>query len=280
MAGQLQSNYYQIVEAIDHIQASSNRQHSLYEPNESADSDPSEFQGLFMEWAGVSPGEFMKYLEKNYIRKLLEDQRALFDASYQKGLSDTGHLHEDWVSIERMTPDECNNGGENLSIHYSHTESPYGNVLVAFTKTGICHAAFFENKQQALTDLKARFPKARYDQEIDEMQRNAMANLAGDGNKTMPVKLHLKGTSFQFQVWEALLKIPVGRLSTYGTIAKEINRPQAARAIGAAIGSNPVAFLIPCHRVIHSSGSRGGYRWGSNRKAVMIGWEAARINVE
>jgi len=177
-----------------------------------------------------------------------------------------------------MTPGEYKNGGKHLSINYSFAESPFGNILVASTFKGICHIAFADDEQQALNTLQAKFPNAAYKQMVDLIQQNAMFIFTHDWSKLSQVKLHLKGTEFQLKVWETLLKIPMGKLVTYGSIAKQINLPKASRAVGTAIGDNPVAFLIPCHRIIQSTGVFGGYHWGSIRKTAMIGWEAAQVD--
>ena len=179
-----------------------------------------------------------------------------------------------------MTPGEFKNGGENLSINYSFSKSPFGNIIIASTHKGICHMAFFENDLEAFNTLKSRFPNATYNQVMDVIQQNALSIFQHDWNKLSEIKLHLKGTDFQLKVWETLLKIPLGNLTTYGEIGKKIDNPNASRAIGTAIGSNPVAFLIPCHRVIQSTGNTGGYMWGNTRKTAIIGWEAAKINEE
>lgn len=177
-----------------------------------------------------------------------------------------------------MTPGEYKNGGENLSIRYHFAESPFGTILTAATSKGICHMAFVENqpagKMNAFETLKSHFPKASFEAKNDALQQNVMRFFTQE--ETAPVKLHLKGTDFQLKVWESLLKIPSGALSTYGQIAANIQNPNASRAVGTAIGSNPVAFLIPCHRVIQSTGVIGGYMWGTTRKTAIIGWENAQ----
>ena len=177
-----------------------------------------------------------------------------------------------------MTPGEFKNGGENLSINYSYAESPFGNIIVASTPKGICYMAFAENEETATAYLKAHFPNADFKQKLNLIQQNALYIFTHDWDKLNQIKLHLKGTDFQLKVWETLLKIPMGNLSTYGQIAGEIQNPKASRAVGTAIGSNPVAFLIPCHRVIQSSGHFGGYMWGTTRKTAIIGWEAAQMS--
>jgi AraC family transcriptional regulator of adaptative response/methylated-DNA-[protein]-cysteine methyltransferase len=184
-------------------------------------------------------------------------------------------LHDLFINIEGMTPAENKNGGQNLKINYSFAESPFGNIVVASTTKGICYMAFNDDETNALADLQERFPNAAFTRKLDLLQQNALFFFQHDWSKLNQVKLHLKGTDFQLKVWETLLKIPMGQLSTYGTIAEKIHQPNAARAVGTAIGSNPVAFLIPCHRVIQSTGSFGQYHWGSTRKTAMLGWEAA-----
>jgi AraC family transcriptional regulator of adaptative response/methylated-DNA-[protein]-cysteine methyltransferase len=209
---------------------------------------------------------------------LKEQQATLFDAAYQTGLSGTGRLHDLFVNIEGMTPGEYKNGGETLAINYSFAETPFGPILVASTPKGICHMAFADDEQRALAALHETFPNAAYRQMADLLQQNALYIFTHSWQQLKEVKLHLKGTAFQLKVWETLLKIPMGQLTTYGQIAGEIKQPGASRAVGTAIGSNPVAFLIPCHRVIQSTGLFGGYMWGPTRKTALIGWEAAKTN--
>lgn len=272
-------NYNRIAEAIDFIKANFKEQPSLDVIAEKIHLSPFHFQRLFTEWTGVSPKKFMQYISIEYAKGLLKDQQAsLFDTAEQTGLSGTGRLHDLFVTIEGMTPGEFKNGGENLSINYSFAESPFGKIIVASTKKGICYMAFFDKELEALENLKNRFPNARYHQVVDIIQQNALFIFQHDWSRLNEIKLHLKGTDFQLKVWETLLKIPMGKLSTYGDIGKEIEKPAASRAIGTAIGSNPVAFLIPCHRVIQSTGNIGGYMWGNTRKTAIIGWEASKIN--
>jgi len=272
-------NYNRITEAIDYINENFKQQPSLDEIAEKIHLSPHHFQRLFVEWAGVSPKKFLQYISVEHAKNILKDKRAtLFDAAFETGLSGTGRLHDLFINIEGMTPGEFKNGGENLSINYSYAESPFGDILVASTSKGICHMAFAENEQKALAILQKNFPRANYKQMVDLIQQNALYIFTHTWSKLNQIKLHLKGTNFQLKVWEALLKIPMGQLSTYGTIAQLIQSPKASRAVGSAIGDNPVAFLIPCHRVIQSSGIFGSYHWGAIRKTAMIGWEAAKVN--
>lgn len=280
MTQQEQINYSRIAEAIDYIKTNFKEQPSLHEIAETVHLSPFHFQRLFTDWAGVSPKKFMQYLSVEYAKQLLKEKQAtLFDAAHETGLSGTGRLHDLFVNIEGMTPGEFKNSGESLVINYSFAESPFGNLIVASTSKGICHMSFAANKQQALTDLKSRFSNANYNEVVDKIQQDALFIFQHDWSKLNQIKLHLNGTPFQLKVWETLLKIPMGNLTTYGAIAKEIDKPKASRAVGTAIGSNPVAFLIPCHRVIQSSGKIGGYMWGTTRKSAIIGWEAAKINL-
>lgn len=280
MKEQAKTDYERIADAITYINANFKQQPGLEQIAEAVHLSPFHFQKMFTDWAGVSPKKFLQYISIEHAKGLLKDKQAtLFDAAYETGLSGTGRLHDLFVSIEGMTPGEYKNGGENLQINYSFAESPFGNILIASTPKGICYMAFFEDEQKAIADLKAYFPKAHYRQMTDLPQQNAMYIFTHDWNKLNEVKLHLKGTDFQLKVWEVLLKIPMGELCTYGKIANEIDSPKASRAVGTAIGSNPVSFLIPCHRVIQATGAIGGYMWGPVRKKAIIGWEAARAEV-
>lgn len=274
-------NYQRIAEAIAFIQANFKSQPSLEEIAEQVHLSPFHFQRMFSDWAGVSPKKFMQFLSVEYAKQLLQGREAtLFEAAQETGLSGTGRLHDLFVKIEGMTPGEFKNGGENLQINYSFAESPFGEIIVASTSKGICHLAFFSDLEEGEVTMKARFPNASYHQIVDKIQQEALYVFQHDWNKLNQIKLHLQGTPFQLKVWDALLKIPMGNLTTYGSIAGEIEKPKASRAIGTAIGSNPVAFLIPCHRVIQSSGKIGGYMWGNTRKSAIIGWEASQLNGE
>jgi AraC family transcriptional regulator of adaptative response/methylated-DNA-[protein]-cysteine methyltransferase len=279
MNEQEQINYKRIAEAIEYIKNNFRQQPNLDEVAEQVHLSPFHFQRLFSEWAGTTPKKFLQYISIEHAKKLLTNkQTTLFDTAFETGLSGTSRLHELFVNIEGMTPAEYKNGGKNLSINYSFAESPFGNLIVASTTKGVCYMAFEEDEVKALSDLQSKFPNAVFQRKLDLMQQNALFIFQNDWSKLPEIKLHLKGTDFQLKVWEALLKIPMGQLSTYGSIAGEIGNENASRAVGTAIGSNPVAFLIPCHRVIQSSGNFGGYMWGNVRKTAIIGWEGAKIN--
>ncbi len=277
MDSQNEVNYQRIAEAIDYIRTNFKEQPDLEKVAKKIHISPFHFQRLFTEWAGVSPKKFLQFISVGHAKSILKEKQAtLFDAAFETGLSGTGRLHDLFTKIEGMTPGEFKNGGENLSINYSFAESPFGNILVASTLKGICYMAFADEQQKAFSELKKIFPNAKYQQVVDLMQQNSLYIFTKDWNKLDKIKLHVRGTNFQIKVWETLLKIPAGQLSSYGKIASAIENPTASRAVGTAIADNPVAFIIPCHRVIQSSGNFGQYRWGSTRKTAMIGWEAAK----
>lgn len=277
MNEQEQINYNRIASAIDYIKTNFKAQPNLDEVAEKVHLSPFHFQRLFSEWAGTSPKKFLQYISVEHAKKILSDtQSTLFDTAYETGLSGTSRLHDLFVNIEGMTPAEYKNGGKNLSINYSYAESPFGNIIVAATSKGVCYMAFNEFEERGLEELKMKFPNASFNRKLDLLQQNALFIFQNDWSKLHEVKLHLKGTDFQLKVWETLLKIPMGGLSTYGSIAKKLDNPNASRAVGTAIGSNPIAFLIPCHRVIQSTGHFGGYMWGNTRKTAIIGWENAQ----
>ena len=270
-------NYQRIAEAIAYIRDHFREQPSLEEVAARVHLSPFHFQRLFSEWAGTTPKKFLQFISLEHAKQLLTEQKAtLFDTALDTGLSGTGRLHDLFISMEGMTPAEYKNGGSNLTVSYSFAETPFGRLIVASTDKGICYMAFDKDDEEALNNLRLRFPNALFTQQQDRMQQNALSIFQNDRSRLPEIKLHLKGTPFQMKVWEALLTIPMGSLSTYGQIAAQAGNPGASRAVGTAIGSNPVAYLIPCHRVIQSTGQIGGYRWGSTRKSAMIGWECVR----
>lgn len=281
METQQQINYQRIAEAIEYIKNNFKDQPNLDEVAEKVNLSPFHFQRLFTEWVGTSPKKFLQYISLEHAKNLLrkDHQASLFDTAYETGLSGTSRLHDLFVSIEGMTPAEYKNGGKDLLINYSFTNTPFGKLIAASTLKGVCAMAFEEDESKALEDLKQKFPDANFFPRTDKLQQNALSIFYSDWSKLPQIKLHLKGTDFQLKVWETLLKIPMGDLTTYGSIAAKAGNPKASRAVGTAIGSNPVAFLIPCHRVIQSSGALGGYMWGNVRKTAIIGWEGAKIDL-
>lgn len=276
---QSQIDYQRIATAIEYLLENFRHQPGLEEIAAQVHLSPAHFQRLFSDWAGTSPKKFLQFISLEHAKSLLKEKQAtLFDAAHETGLSSTSRLHDLFVKIEGMSPADYKNGGRSLRINYSFSGSPFGMVMTASTAKGVCSMVFEENKEKALENLHVTFPNASFSEVRDEHQANALSIFSTDWKHLKTVKLHLKGTDFQLKVWESLLTIPMGEVSTYGRIAGAAGHSKASRAVGTAIGSNPVAFLIPCHRVIRSSGTIGGYRWGITRKQLMLGWE--RVQVE
>ncbi|WP_111858800.1 methylated-DNA--[protein]-cysteine S-methyltransferase [Acinetobacter sp. CFCC 10889] len=277
---QAQIQFERIRKAIEYIQCNFKDQPNLDEVAAYLHLSPAHFQRLFTEWAGISPKKFLQYISLTHAKNILKQERSVFDATFETGLSSISRLHELFVQIEGMTPAEYKNGGEHLSIHYQFVDTPFGQVLIASTNKGICKMSFVDNDTEALNALVAQFPNANFVQQSDELQQHALAIFSSKTIDFPQIKLHLKATDFQLKVWECLLKIPMGQLSTYGALAENIGHPKASRAVGTAIGNNPVAFLIPCHRVIQATGVLGEYHWGKARKTAIIGWEGAQCDAK
>jgi AraC family transcriptional regulator, regulatory protein of adaptative response / methylated-DNA-[protein]-cysteine methyltransferase len=270
MVSQENCPFHVIARAINCLRENIRHQPDLEEIARSVHLSASDFQRIFSEWAGTSIQKFQHYISIEHANALLSENKQITISE------NSGHgEHDQFISIEQMKPAEYHDGGKDLIIHYDYGSSPFGNILIASTQKGICHLSFEDSCEPALEMLKSRFPNAVFQNQSNQVQQNALNIFSNEWTK---VKLHLKGTGFQIKVWESLLKIPFGKLSTYSRIALHAGSPNACRAAGTAIGSNPVAFLIPCHRVIQSSGKIEGYRWGSVRKSAIIGWEQAVQN--
>lgn len=276
MKTQQELDYNRIAQAIRFLKENYTAQPGLEDAAAHVNVSPFHFQRMFLEWAGVTPKQFLQYLTAAHAKEILHTNASLFDTAFETGLSGTGRLHDLFIKVEGMTPGEYKNGGASLRINYSFADTPFGKVIVASTSKGISHMAFVdEGEEKALQQLKMKFPNAVYNQVVDRMQQNALFIFTQDWSRLDEIKLHLKGTNFQIKVWETLLKIPAGSLTSYTDLAKKAGHNGASRAVGTAVGNNPVAFLIPCHRVIKATGEIGQYHWGSTRKNAMIGWEAA-----
>lgn len=273
-------NYNRIAKAIEFIIDNQSKQPSLDDIAAHIHLSSFHFQRLFQEWVGTTPKKFLQYISLSQAKKILADNKSILEVSYSIGLSSASRLHELFVNIEAMTPAEYKNGGESLTIHYSIQESPFGKIVVGSTTKGICQISFIDSEKDALYALKEQFPKAIFQLHAESIHKEVLHifNLSREYNS--PINVHLKGSDFQLKVWEALLKIPTGRLHTYGDIAVAINQASASRAVGTAIAANPLAYLIPCHRVIQASGIIGGYRWNPIRKTAMIGWEGTQVNTD
>lgn len=277
MRSQQELNYNRIADAIRFIKKNYRTQPKLEEIAEHINMSPFHFQRMFSEWAGTTPKRFLQYLNIEYAKKILKETHAtLFDTACELGLSGTGRLHDLFINIEGMTPGEYKNGGLALNINYSFADTPFGKIIAASTDKGVCHMAFVdEGERRAFDHLRSIFPNAKYVLSPDTKQQHALSVFDRDWNRLEEIKLHLKGTEFQLKVWETLLKIPAGGLATYADLATKFGYNGACRAVGTAVGKNPVAFLIPCHRVIKATGEPGNYHWGEMRKNAIIGWEAA-----
>ena len=277
MKSQQELNYNRIADAIRFIKKNYRTQPKLEEIAEHINMSPFHFQRMFSEWAGTTPKRFLQYLNIEYAKKILKETHAtLFDTACELGLSGTGRLHDLFINIEGMTPGEYKNGGLALNINYSFADTPFGKIIAASTDKGVCHMAFVdEGERRAFDHLRSIFPNAKYVLSPDTKQQHALSVFDRDWNRLEEIKLHLKGAEFQLKVWETLLKIPAGGLGTYADLATKSGYNGACRAVGTAVGKNPVAFLIPCHRVIKATGEPGNYHWGEMRKNAIIAWEAA-----
>lgn len=273
-------DYQRITSAITYIRDHSTEQPSLDIIAAHVHMSPFHFQRMFKEWAGVSPKKFLQYISIQHARQLLKNDNTIAEVSFETGLSGSSRLHDLFISIEAMTPGEFKNGGENLSIDYTFAPTVFGNIIIAATPKGVCKIDFIYDHASAVNDLKKLWPNAILNQNTNQHHQSVTNFFKQDWKDLPQIKLHLKGTPFQLKVWEALLKIPSGALCTYSYVAGIINSPKASRAVGTAIGDNPIAYLIPCHRVIKSTGIIGEYHWGGIRKTSMIGWEQSQLQGE
>jgi AraC family transcriptional regulator, regulatory protein of adaptative response / methylated-DNA-[protein]-cysteine methyltransferase len=269
-------NYNRIEKAIRYLTENFRKQPSLEETAAHVNLSAFHFQRIFSEWAGISPKKFLQYLTVEQLKKDLASAGSIVEAAEKTGLSAQSRVYDLFVNIEAMTPNEFKKKGSGLEINYGFHDTPFGECFIANTERGICSLLFTDkNKKEILEEFKIKWSNAKI-----KKDDSAAALIAGKiflGKKTS-LKLLMGGTPFQLKVWEALLKIPFGTVSSYGHIASAIGNPGASRAVGSAIGSNPVAYIIPCHRVIRSEGIVGSYHWGTERKNAIIGWEKARIN--
>lgn len=272
MADSIHPHYQTIAEAIEYVRTNFHNQPELEEIAKHVHMSSFHFQKIFTEWAGVSPKKFLQHISLQHAKKLLrKNQLTLFDTSHSLGLSGTGRLHDLFVTIENMTPAEYKNGGESLQIEYNFLTSKFGKVCIASTKKGICYL-HFEDTDHSLQNLKKEFPNATLSSGNNLLFDMAIQCINGI-NCEEKISLHLKGTPFQIKVWQALLSIAEGHTTTYKNIASQTGSENASRAAGSAIGQNPVAYLIPCHRVIKGDGGLGGYMWGLTRKSAILASE-------
>ena len=242
----------------------------------------SELHHLFRRWAGITPKAFLQAITLDHARRLLRDSASVLDASFEVGLSGPGRLHDLFVTHEAMSPGEWKSGGAGLTVAYGFHPSPFGTALIMTTERGLAGLAFADagGEQAALADMRSRWPQASI---VENAARTAdLARRIFEPKlwrSERPLRVVLIGTDFEVRVWETLLKIPIGRATTYSDIAVKIGAGKAARAVGAAVGKNPISFVVPCHRVLGKSGGITGYHWGLTRKRAMLGWEAGKIAV-
>lgn len=237
----------------------------------------SHFQRMFTRWAGISPKRFVQHRTAEVVKQLLRERRPVLEATYEAGLSGPGRLHDLIVNAEAVTPGELQRGGLGITVRYGFHPTPFGECLIAVTPRGVCHLAFVApvTRKEAMARLEQDWPLANLIADQDPTRAAAAKAFPPPGSNRVPsLSLHVKGTNFQLKVWRALLEIPPGEVTTYGAIAARVGDPKASRAVGTAVGSNPVSYLIPCHRVIRASGELGGYAWGVERKKVMLHREA------
>jgi AraC family transcriptional regulator, regulatory protein of adaptative response / methylated-DNA-[protein]-cysteine methyltransferase len=271
------ADYDVVRKAIGHIRGHWREQPEIETIAEAAGVTPTELHHLFRRWAGLTPKAFLQALTLHGARELLRDSASVLDTTYEVGLSGPGRLHDLFVTHEAMSPGEWKTGGQGLTIYFGFHPSPFGSALVMATARGLAGLAFADGGQEraALADMKARWPSASYVE--DSARTAAVARRIFDPKQwqaDQPLRVVLIGTDFEVRVWDTLLKIPMGRLTTYSDIANKIQAPKAARAVGAAVGKNPVSFVVPCHRVVGKSGDLTGYHWGIPRKRAMLGRRA------
>ncbi|MGD8404585.1 MAG: methylated-DNA--[protein]-cysteine S-methyltransferase [Anaerolineales bacterium] len=278
---QLSKDYLRIEQAIEYLEKNASSQPELSEIASAVGLSEYHFQRIFSRWAGISPKRFLQFLTKESAKDLLEKSENLLDTTYGVGLSSLGRLHDLFVTTEAMTPGQYKSGGAGLTIRYGLHDTPFGKVLIGATERGICHLGFVEGSSEGKA-IDALFENWQQAEMIED--HNATVSLVepifdlGQRNKK-PLHLHLRGTNFQLKVWEALLRIPSGAVVSYQGLAEQAGRPRASRAVGTALGRNPIAVLIPCHRVIRKLGEFGNYRYGSTRKKALLGWEAANRQI-
>lgn len=271
----MRSDYDVVAAAIDYLEQNFRSQPELADVARHVHLSEAHFQRLFRRWAGISPKRFLQFLTAEHARELLRASRSVLDVSYEVGLSGGGRLHDLMLNVAAATPGEVKSGGDGLTIHYGFHESPFGEALIATTERGLCNLAFTqqEDRRALLDELHTRWPNATL---VEDGARTRAVARQIFGDSAGAVTLFLKGTNFQIRVWEALLRVPAGRAVTYEDIARSIGHPTAVRAVGAAVGQNPIAYLIPCHRVLRKSGVFGEYHWGATRKKALLAWESAR----
>jgi AraC family transcriptional regulator of adaptative response/methylated-DNA-[protein]-cysteine methyltransferase len=277
-------DYQRIEQAILFLDRNARRQPGLDEVAHAVRLSPFHFQRLFRKWAGISPKRFLQVVALNRAKQALDGSASVLDAALEAGLSGPARLHDLFVTHDALSPGQYKLRGAGIVIRYGFAQSPFGECLLASSPLGLCALSFVQQggRPAALEELRARWPQAaleRNDASVRVLAARTFQHLNERSADlyTEPLALHLSGTNFQVQVWRALLAIPPGHTLSYGELAELIGQPSASRALAQALKANPVAYLIPCHRVIRSTGALGGYRWGEARKLTMLAWEKAQV---
>lgn len=276
MFAQASADYALVEKAIHYLEENYQNQPTLADVAAHVGLSEFHFQRLFSRWAGISPKRFGQYLTMQHAKQVLAESQNVLEAAYAAGLSGPGRLHDLFVTHEAVTPGEYKARGAGLTIRYGFQATPFGEALLAETERGICGLSFItgNGRAAAIADLAHVWPQATL-VEDEAGIATAVNQIFSPADRQAPLPVYLKGTNFQIQVWMALLRVPPGALVTYGALARATGQEKAVRAVGTAVGHNPIAYLIPCHRVIQKSGNLGGYHWGLTRKKALIGWEAA-----
>ncbi|MGQ0750382.1 MAG: methylated-DNA--[protein]-cysteine S-methyltransferase [Betaproteobacteria bacterium] len=271
-------DYERIARAIHYLRRHASLQPDLAAAARHVNLSEYHFQRLFTRWAGVSPKRFVQYLTVEQAKARLVRSGSMDDVVSDVGLSGAGRLHDLFATLEAVSPGEFRRAGSGLTIRYGIHRSPFGECLIATTERGVCCLHFIARQEEETAALEAEWPAARLVRDAGSTGRIAARLIDPIRARTGgPLSLLVKGTNFQVQIWRALLAIPPGRLTTYSELGKRVGHPGASRAVGNAVAANPIAWLIPCHRVIRETGEFGNYRWGESRKAAMLGWEAAQF---
>jgi AraC family transcriptional regulator of adaptative response/methylated-DNA-[protein]-cysteine methyltransferase len=280
--GESATDYETVKSAIAYVTENYREQPEVEAIAHAVGTDTRTLTELFRRWCGLSPKAFLQSVTLDRARHILRESSNILDASYELGLSGPGRLHDLFVVHESMSPGEWKTGGAGLTVHYGFHPCPFGLALVMTTDRGLCGLAFADagGERAALEDMRQRWPNARYLEDSASTAIHAQRIFdSGLWKPNTPLRIVLIGTDFEIRVWETLLSIPMGRATTYSDIAKKLGKPKAARAVGSAVGKNPMSFVVPCHRVLGKSGNITGYHGGLTRKRAMLGWEAARVAV-
>ena len=272
-------DYDKVRQVLEHLHADWREQPSLFEMARPVGLSEDQLQKLFTRWAGLTPKAFLQALTLDHARAMLKDSASILDASFETGLSGPGRLHDLFIAHEAMSPGTYKAKGAGLQIFYGFHPSPFGIALAMVTQHGLCGLSFNDEggDQAAFKDMTSRWPNAQY---TEDSARTApyVSRVFGNIKDNQPIRITMIGSDFEISVWETLLKIPMGKAVAYGDIASAIGKPKAARAVGAAVGRNPISFVVPCHRALGKSGALTGYHWGLTRKKAILGWEAGKLS--